>query len=104
MEWIDFPPRGHRFDSAINILQTTIVLLFVAASLSFVAMAAFIHNFSAVQPNTAHSFPVNEHSGTFFVNPMLGRLYVNMPWIWLTTLGASVLITVLRAKFEKRAA
>jgi len=102
MEWITLPPRGHRFDSTINILHTTIVLLLVATSLGFVAMGAFIHNFSTLHPDTAHPFPINEHGGTFFLNPMLGRLYVNMPWIWLTTLGGSILVTRLRAKSKLR--
>jgi hypothetical protein len=39
----------------------------------------------------------------FLLDPMLDRLYVNKPWIWLATLGGSVLVTVSRSKVQKRA-
>ena len=101
MEWIAIPPRGSRLSTPLNALHTVLVLLFVASMLAWILMAFFVHDFARLHSDEAHSFPVREHGGTFFVNHMLGSLYVNMPWIWLSTLGASVLITFFRGQMGK---
>lgn len=102
MEWITLPARGSRFASPIDILHTVIVLTFVSAMLAWPILAGTIHKFATVQPDASHSYPVSEHGGTFFVTPVLGRLYTRMPWIWGCSLAASVLFTWGRSKGSRR--
>jgi hypothetical protein len=102
MERITKPPRGSGLKIPMHVVHLAGVLLFVATWLTFLLMAFFIRNFAAPQPGAAHSFPVHEHGGTLLLGQALGKLYVNMPWMWLTTFGAGILVSALR--FKKRSA
>ena len=104
MGWIDIdpPPRSSRFKTPFNIVHSCVIMLLLACIITWPLMAGEIHRFATHHRDAAHPVAVEEHGGTFYLSPFLGRLYINMPWIWLGGLIGFVLMTVLRSKLEKK--
>jgi hypothetical protein len=98
MESVPFPPRSTSAISAAEALFFFVVSLFLAVVCIWPMLAWRIHHFSTWTPDAAHSFPVHEHGGTFYLSPALGKFYVSLPWLWCSLLATTVLTGFLTSK------
>ena len=57
-----------------------------------------IHHFSTCIPDAAHSFVLHERTGIVYLNPLFGKFYVSLPWLWCATLGLTVVTGFLTGK------
>ncbi len=84
--------------SASEAVFFLLLALFIVAACVWPILTARIHHFSTWTPDAAHSFVVHEHGATFYLEPRLGKFYVNLPWIWCALLAAAVLVGLLTGK------
>ena len=98
MESVPFPSRSSNVISVYEALFFFVLLLFLMVVCVWPILAWRIHHFSTWMPDAAHSFPVHEHGGTFYLTPALGKFYVSLPWLWPSLLAATVLTGLLTSK------
>jgi predicted DCC family thiol-disulfide oxidoreductase YuxK len=74
----------------------TILVLFLV--FLWPVMGVSIHRFATWQPDASHSFAIHEHGGVFYLAPVLGKVYADLPWVWCVLLVASILTGWLISK------
>ena len=98
MDSVPTPPRPDPLVSASEAVFFLLLALFIVAACVLPILTARIHHFSTWTPDAVHSFVVREHGATFYLEPRLGKFYVNLPWIWCALLAAAVLVGLLTGK------
>jgi hypothetical protein len=98
MESLSFPSRSRESITVYEALFFLMLLLFVAVVCAWPVLAWRIHHFSTWIPDPAHTYLVHDRSGTIYMNPFLGRLYVSLPWLWGSFLALTVLTGFLTGK------
>ena len=79
-------------------MQIFSCLLFLFSVFAWSVLAGFVHHFATMHPDAQHTIAVQEHGETFYLKPVLGRLYVNALWIWVSSLAATLLLSWLSSK------
>jgi hypothetical protein len=103
MNSVPFPASSSRVRSGDSVsfyegLFFVSLLLFVTVACAWPILAWRIHHFSVYIPDADHTFTLRERTGLVYLKPWFGKLYVSLPWLWISTLGLTVLTGFLTGK------
>lgn len=93
-----YPTRPRpRTEAALNFMRLFSGVLFLVILLVWLLLTGLVHDFATIHPDASHTFAVHEH-GTFYLKPALGRLYVCLPWVWVSSAALTLFLNWLNSK------
>lgn len=82
-----------------DVLFVLALAFFLAIVCVWPVLAWRIHHFSTYFPTGSHSYPVRDRLGaTVYLNPVFGKFYVSLPWLWCTAFVATVAASLLTSR------
>ncbi|HEY2822642.1 MAG TPA: hypothetical protein VGJ06_16470 [Candidatus Acidoferrum sp.] len=82
-----------------DVLFLLALVFFLAVVCVWPVLAWRIHHFSTYFPTGTHSYPVHDRLGaTVYLNPVFGKFYVSLPWLWCTAFVATVVASLLTSR------
>jgi len=73
-------------------------VFFVVVLLAWILSLGNLRDVATDQPDTMHTFPVDQHGSTFYIHPVLGKICVTVPWL----LAGSLLLALLMDYAHKK--